>query len=269
MSSKERQKPVASITEKEYEAIQDEKSRWQSSGIVFIIRQDFVMNLLRGTDGKRILDFGSGVGTILRSMSADDSGTFHGLDANARAVRLARKSEKKNLRFFLGDEKNNSLPDSYYDSIVCMEIIEHIKNEDDVIRFLKQKLKPGGSVIVTVPSRRKELKFTHFRIYKSNDLRLLFEKNGFRTTYLKSYGFPALRLSLFIFEWMNRMHGRKPTEHEVMSMYFFGGIKKNRIYIAFLPLLRRMLRIDNIFSFLDLGVGVVGRFDLKVKAGKE
>ena len=250
-----------SITDSEYARIQDEKAKWQSSGIVFMLRQDFVLRLLGDIRGKRILDFGCGVGTLLRNISPGRGALFHGMDMNARAMGIASAGQTDNLRFFAGDQNSNSLPDAFYDTVICMEIIEHIRDEREVIAFLKRKLKPGGSVIVTVPSRRKELKLTHFRVYRKDDLRRLFEANGFRTTYLKSYGFPMLRLSLSLFERLNSLR-RKQDEHEVMSMYFFGGVKKKLIYRIMVPFLRKILRLDLLFSPLDFGVGVVGRFEL-------
>lgn len=235
---------------------------WQARGIIFLIRQDFVTELIGNFNGKRILDFGCGVGTLLNNMSIHKNALFDGLDANPRAIKLAKLKERGNVKFFLGNHLKNNIKNHHYNYIICMEVLEHIENEKEVIDFLKKKLRPGGSVIVTVPSRKKELRFTHFRVYKKNDLRKVFESEGFKTSYMKSYGFPLLRFFLMIFEIQNKL-ARRREKSEIMRLCFFGGIKKSRLYIMMIPVLRFVLRLDDIFSFMDMGIGVIARFDLE------
>jgi hypothetical protein len=49
--------------------------------------------------------------------------------------------------------KDGVLPEGYYDCIIFLEVIEHLRmNPEKVIGYLKQKLKPGGLLILSTPN---------------------------------------------------------------------------------------------------------------------
>ena len=43
-------------------------------------------------------------------------------------------------------------PDSYFDAITCLNVIEHIKEDTKALSQLARILKPGGRLVVTVPA---------------------------------------------------------------------------------------------------------------------
>jgi len=250
-------------TKEEYDLIQFQKAKWQSSGIAHMTRRSFMIRLMGGARGKRILDYGCGVGTLLRELSEESSTICHGLDNNAMAIRIARKGmeRRKNLRFLVGTAEKDGLPDHFYDAIVCMETLEHIEDEDGAISFFRRKLRKDGCVVLTVPSFTRITEDpNHYRYYRREDLRKAFERNGFRTCCVRSYGFPLLEAALLIFMCIYNM--RKKDEGKV-GHYSYGGIKKFGIYHRLLPLLKLVLRFDELFGRTDLGFGVIGKFKLR------
>lgn len=51
------------------------------------------------------------------------------------------------------DWQDEALPNDHYDCIIFLEVIEHLrKNPEKVIAYLKQKLKPGGILILSTPN---------------------------------------------------------------------------------------------------------------------
>ncbi|MCK5553400.1 MAG: class I SAM-dependent methyltransferase [Deltaproteobacteria bacterium] len=52
-----------------------------------------------------------------------------------------------------------------YDLAICIDVLEHIKDDLRALRRVKDSLKPGGSLILHVPKDRK-LVFRHFKRFK-------------------------------------------------------------------------------------------------------
>lgn len=69
----------------------------------------------------------------------------------------------------------SSLPDQRVDCIVMMDVLEHVKYEKDFIKEVINKLKPQGTVIITVPAMQflfsgHDVFLKHFRRYNRKDL---------------------------------------------------------------------------------------------------
>jgi SAM-dependent methyltransferase len=76
-----------------------------------------------------------------------------------------------------------------YDTIVCHQVLEHVRRPWLAAREFHRILRPGGKAIVSVPhlSRYHELPFDFFR-YTAHGLASMFEDAGFLTHTLKPYG---------------------------------------------------------------------------------
>jgi cyclopropane fatty-acyl-phospholipid synthase-like methyltransferase len=53
-----------------------------------------------------------------------------------------------------------------YDLVVCVDVLEHIKNDFLAIKNMEKSLKPDGNLILHVPKNRR-LVFRHFKRFKS------------------------------------------------------------------------------------------------------
>lgn len=58
-----------------------------------------------------------------------------------------------NVRYRLGDLRAME-ETAEYDLIVCIDVLEHIPEQDDVLRRLRRALRPGGLAFLHVPTRR-------------------------------------------------------------------------------------------------------------------
>jgi SAM-dependent methyltransferase len=88
------------------------------------------------------------------------------------------------------------LPRSF-DLIVCSEVIEHIEDDRQTLQFLISLLKPGGCLILTVPSGpiSKFDKFIgHFRHYSKGSLESLLGEAGYIDIEINRAGFPAINI---------------------------------------------------------------------------
>lgn len=70
--------------------------------------------------------------------------------------------------------------DDSFDSIVCIAVMEHVENPEEVVPEFFRVIKPGGHVIVSVPFLQPEHKVpTDFQRYTKDGLERLFRHHGF------------------------------------------------------------------------------------------
>jgi SAM-dependent methyltransferase len=90
--------------------------------------------------------------------------------------------------------------DRVFDSVLCTEVLEHLKHPDTAIREMSRVLKPGGNLIVSVP-------FIHelheqpvdFSRFTSFGLLSKVEDAGLTPTLLRHRGGPMIVLSDMVF----------------------------------------------------------------------
>jgi methionine biosynthesis protein MetW len=100
--------------------------------------------------GTVVLDVGCGDGSRYTDYLISAGAKVHGFDVSDFAVRAARKrgieAQVANL--------DRSLPaaDEAFDSAVCIEVLEHLVEPEFTAKEIYRMLKPGGSLLVTVPN---------------------------------------------------------------------------------------------------------------------
>ena len=122
------------------------------------IRIDMVKELLLGYEvkGKRILDVGCGIGD-LSFMLAQKGAEVIGVELDAQKVASANKTAQQwqfdGLRFIAGDvTRLDQMKLGQFDMIFCIALLEHIKDDVDLLRQVQSLLRPGGQFIMEVPS---------------------------------------------------------------------------------------------------------------------
>jgi 2-polyprenyl-3-methyl-5-hydroxy-6-metoxy-1,4-benzoquinol methylase len=138
-----------------------------------------------------ILDVGCGTGAIDLYL-ANLGFKVTGFDISKKAIDIANKNSnlnnfKKFPSFYTKDIQSAIPKKDKYEIIICSEVLEHIKNDSNVIKKLKTSLKKGGSLIITVPSSNAPLyrlgklsefdkEVGHLRRYLISDLRSILTK---------------------------------------------------------------------------------------------
>ncbi|MCK4669667.1 MAG: class I SAM-dependent methyltransferase [Nanoarchaeota archaeon] len=81
-------------------------------------------------------------------------------DLNKGDIQIATAiNPEKNVKYYIGDVGNIPYKDNTFDCIICIDVLEHIKDEKKAISELTRVLKKGGRLIVTGPS--KDFPFTY------------------------------------------------------------------------------------------------------------
>lgn len=105
------------------------------------------------TPGKRVLDLasGEGYGTALLSRTARFT---VGVDIDENAVRHARnRYGGGNLDFVAGSAALIPFRESSFDVVICFELIEHIQEQDALLREAKRLLTTDGLLLISTPNK--------------------------------------------------------------------------------------------------------------------
>jgi ubiquinone/menaquinone biosynthesis C-methylase UbiE len=157
----------------------------------------------------KILDIGCGRGWYENMLiNVIDNCQVTAIDGNEEYLRQARKAVvSKSVNFVKGDATKLSFPNNHFDGIICSEVLEHITNDEQVIKEIRRVLRPGGTALISVPNKsypftwdpvnwvlEKSLRWhfpaniwwlagiwaDHVRLYSETELLRKFDKNDFK-----------------------------------------------------------------------------------------
>jgi len=103
--------------------------------------------------GKDVLDIASGEGYGSNILSKVAKSVL-GVDVDEASVAHAnRKYGSSSLKFLAGDACSVPMEDQSVDAVVSFETIEHVEDQDTMIKEFKRVLRPGGLVIISSPEK--------------------------------------------------------------------------------------------------------------------
>lgn len=125
----------------------DEADRHYSVSIQYRLYRR-VCQKLAALPSQRILDVGCGSGAFAHCLMERLSRQYRGFDFSEVGVRTARARTGRDDCFFVGDARRAESYSQPYDTIVCLEVLEHIERDLDVIA----NWNPGCECICSVPN---------------------------------------------------------------------------------------------------------------------
>ncbi|MFL6727942.1 MAG: class I SAM-dependent methyltransferase [Sphingomicrobium sp.] len=143
-----------------------------------IERYDFAANFV---DAGRVLDCACGVGYGSERLSRAGGGSqfVTGVDIDPAAVEYARLHyQSERVEFVCADGAR--FDGEPFDTIVSFETIEHVPDPESLIDNLARLLKPGGTLIASVPvTPSVDVNPYHLHDFTQSSFRRMLEKRGF------------------------------------------------------------------------------------------
>ena len=146
-------------------------------------------NRFDGFLGQRVLEVGSGVGNQTRYFADRERVIASDIEPHYLRELSRRFEDSQNVRiasfvFPLQESDRTDLRHERPDTIVCMNVLEHIEQDSATLRDFASVLDPGGRLVLLVPAMPAlygslDLALNHFRRYDKDALTRLVAECGF------------------------------------------------------------------------------------------
>ena len=161
-------------------------------------------------EGEKILDVGCGNGNLIKLLSLTNK-ELVGSDFSETYLKKAKIKNPK-ITFFKGDLTDQSFWKKYensFDTVICSEVIEHLKNDQNALEIIFSILKSNGTLIVTVPAlnflySNFDKQIGHYRRYSKSTLSQIVKKSGFKIEKIRYWNFLGMFGWLFLFKFLKK-----------------------------------------------------------------
>jgi glycosyltransferase involved in cell wall biosynthesis len=146
-----------------------------------------MFDLFGGSLGRRVLEIGAGAGNLSRFLLDKESVILTDYESGYLHLLRRRFGTYENVeirRIDLNTFTAAELAGDRIDSVVCLNVLEHIEDDTRVLAELYRAIEPGGVVVVLVPAHPAlysdlDRNLDHFRRYTRQLLEQRFRDAGF------------------------------------------------------------------------------------------
>ena len=146
--------------------------------------------------GRRVLEAGSGIGTLTELLLDRErliAGDFDPFYVEMLARRFGHQKNVRPLRMDLTRvDDYERLAEERLDTILCLNVLEHLAPDDEVLSHFQRVLQPGGHVIILVPQHPwlyapVDRTLGHERRYTAEELRAKLQRAGFEVVHQRGF----------------------------------------------------------------------------------
>jgi len=184
-----------------------------------------LFNLFRGYVGKRVLEVGSGIGTMTRRL-ADAADVVVGLEPNTNCVTRLQDAMQGHPRFtlhacHLEECDPSELASHRFDTVVCVNVLEHIEDDVQALALFREVVADtGGQVLIFVPAMQ--------QIYGPHDAALGQHRRYSKRSLTASFAAAGLDVVMMTYTnpigllgWMYNLYVSGNTEHTSRQVRLF------------------------------------------------
>ena len=185
------------------------RARWYNNWLFSIIKPK-----LRG----EILEVGSGIGNFTGLLSKESNITA--IDLEKKYIKKLKSKFKKAVDIGFGDIEKGKyfFKDKKFDTVVAINVLEHIKDDFLALDNIYKLLNKGGKLIIIVPAHmflysNFDENIGHFRRYSLASLRNHLNNSGFSIRTLK---YLNIWSAVGWFLWMKLLRNKKMPNSPVL-----------------------------------------------------
>jgi len=189
-----------------------------------------------------VVDVGCGTGDNLRYILRDNAQYF-GVEYAEETARIAKRLLGQQAHVQSASATAIPFPDQHFDLVLCIEVLEHVEDDEKALGEIARVLRSGGNLILSLPYRHWFPSYYrlmgHLRHYTRTDVETMLARHGLVVAeYLPN--FP--RWSRFA----NYCYVTSRLYTYVLRMF---GIRRSPVEVC-LPFSRERL-MDKLFSWIE------------------
>lgn len=234
----------------------------------YLLRRERINQIMNQLSKGKLLEIGCATGALLIELSQKGF-ICTGVETSKRALNKAKIiSGSLNADVNLLS-KLEYAPQNEFDIVCAFDVLEHIERDFEAIESWKSKLKPGGSLILSVPAHKKrwgagDIWAGHYRRYERSDLIDLLAANNLILEHMECYGFPIANITELLGNIIYKKNIDKINNNKKLASAN-SGIDRG-FYIRYFnlldnPISRLLLRLayltQNIMLNTNLGSGYI------------
>jgi SAM-dependent methyltransferase len=218
----------------------DDLAKLEADYFWFVARNALVVGLIGKyfPDARSFLDIGCGNGSILQAVAL--SRTWERLaGTELHPARLFHARKRLPSAEFAQMDARAIPARNAFDITGAFDVIEHIEDDEGVLRGMREATRSGGGIIIAVPQHpwlwsRADVVAHHQRRYRRGELEAKLRSNGFQVLFSSSY--TALLLPLMA---ANRLRNHRSETDDELDEFRLGP-RINKLFTAILQLEVRM-----------------------------
>ncbi len=101
---------------------------------------------------RRFLDFGCGTGVLTQKIQTiRPEYVLHGVDVSAKALHTIKNRIPQGTFRIIGESQRIPYPNGSFDFVMAADVLEHIYDTATAFSEFARVLKPGGTLLISVP----------------------------------------------------------------------------------------------------------------------
>lgn len=196
----------------------------RSSDRYSLTKYKILMNWLPQTPKMRVLNAGCGSGEMNILLSQNSTWQVDALDVDIEAIKLSEKlkleNSIKNLNLYHTTIEDYTAPEKY-DLIISNDVLEHIEDDQAVIKKFSDLLKPDGLIGISVPALQwlfgyHDEMLAHYRRYHRKEL---IKKLSvyFNISKCRYFGASLIPIALFYSRWLRKPYPVGELENQSVT----------------------------------------------------
>jgi len=197
----------------------------------------WIYSQIRPFLGSKILEIGCGIGNITRLLMEDRFVVATDMDSDylsyLEEISEGWENRPKIVKLDIASSISPELRGYQFDTVVCLNVLEHILDDANALRNIYQLLSPGGRLVLLVPAgqylyNKLDNALEHYRRYKKKELTQKVLGSGLNLIKCLSFNLPGI-LGWWI---SGKIFKRDVVEQKELSLFNF-----------FVPLFRRLEQV--------------------------
>jgi SAM-dependent methyltransferase len=115
---------------------------------------DWLLDRARPYLGSRVLDFGAGIGTLTEAIAPGRHVVALEPDPAFVPRLQTRFAGTPDVAVVAGDDASLERLDETFDTILCFNVLEHVRDDERALGRFHAQLAPGGHVLLLVPAHQ-------------------------------------------------------------------------------------------------------------------